>query len=579
MDLPAELSRPSSGSAVVRSDDSDSSDDVGFESGDLDPGFQSTVVDAGWVEPVDSMVVEPIGVQLPQADVVHQTRPGLFDTLPSDILIDAHRVLENWPHAGDRMMLAPLLPVSLQAQRVASALLWHGWSSIPSRERVSAFTSIRDLSNISKGFNELEKAGILSKRQRTDTGRGYTGNRYTFCGLVICQYLVECCHPPLAQVAREILAYHAGLSEAENSRGVRDTLRATDGESRGVRGTPRDSSGEAGVVARKVCDTLPGGYHIPYNHDDDLIDKKSSESNQSVNQGSGGVPSTPRDSATAEGRRVPDTPRGEESEVRGRGVELTPRGRAGRECGVCGSSELNDEACAACGVLVDAPDDSSFWPEWYRDFASRMPSDKLPDWQSLDEDRQAAGWSNDVLRESAARYERKYAGERVSSPSALFRTIAASVASERLRSRRGRGGAAGGARHSGGPRDPGPSVSEESAPAPTQAVCTCEEIAAAEAEAPDSEAQQLWAKTLETLSLELPVTTFETWLKDSVGLRCEGDNLAVRVASVFTIAWIEQRMYQTILRALRGYCGPTWDVHFEVSEQAACRVHGSSMSK
>ena len=38
-----------------------------------------------------------------------------------------------------------------------------------------------------------------------------------------------------------------------------------------------------------------------------------------------------------------------------------------------------------------------------------------------------------------------------------------------------------------------------------------------------------------------------------------------RVPSVFTIAWLEQRMYQTILRALRQSSGELLDVRFQVS--------------
>ena len=285
------------------------------------------------------------------------------------------------------------------------------------------------------------------------------------------------------------------------------------------------------------------------NHDDDLIDNNNIDLiNQSSNQGPGS-----------------------------RSVNLTPRGTASRECPACGLAELNAEACAACGVLFDSLDDSSSWPAWYRDLAARVPPDNLPGWDELLETQLLADWSEDVLREAADRYISQYAGQRVSAPLKLFGKVAASVASERVRSGRGGGGAAGGARRSGRPRDPGPSVSEQPAPVQAQAVCTCEALAAAEAEAEalDPQAQQLWAKTLEALSLELPVTTFETWLKDSEGVRRDGENLAVRVASVFTIAWIEQRMYQSILRALRGCCGPTWDVHFEVSERAACRIHGT----
>ena len=65
--------------------------------------------------------------------------------------------------------------------------------------------------------------------------------------------------------------------------------------------------------------------------------------------------------------------------------------------------------------------------------------------------------------------------------------------------------------------------------------------------------------------MELPRTTFDTWLKETEGLAFDGMDLLVQVPSVFTIAWLEQRMYQTILRALRQSSGDLLDVRFQVS--------------
>ena len=50
--------------------------------------------------------------------------------------------------------------------------------------------------------------------------------------------------------------------------------------------------------------------------------------------------------------------------------------------------------------------------------------------------------------------------------------------------------------------------------------------------------------------------------------------VVVRVPSVFAVSWLEQRMYQTILRALRGCSGNQWNVWFEASEAVVCLVHG-----
>ncbi len=69
--------------------------------------------------------------------------------------------------------------------------------------------------------------------------------------------------------------------------------------------------------------------------------------------------------------------------------------------------------------------------------------------------------------------------------------------------------------------------------------------------------------------MELPRTTFDTWLKETEGLSFDGTDLLVQVPSVFTIAWLEQRMYQTILRALRQASGDLLDVRFLVSAEVA----------
>ena len=106
--------------------------------------------------------------------------------------------------------------------------------------------------------------------------------------------------------------------------------------------------------------------------------------------------------------------------------------------------------------------------------------------------------------------------------------------------------------------------------------CRCEEVAASAELPPSPEAQTMWASALEMLSEGLPSTTFYTWLKETEGLRCDGDNLVVQVPSVFTVAWLEQRMYQTVLRTLRGCYGAQWDVRFEASESVVCPVHGTS---
>ena len=108
--------------------------------------------------------------------------------------------------------------------------------------------------------------------------------------------------------------------------------------------------------------------------------------------------------------------------------------------------------------------------------------------------------------------------------------------------------------------------------------CTCDTVAFAMLDAgsePLAEAQAMWATALEALAEELPRTTFDTWLEATEGVPCEGEILVAKVPSVFTIAWLEQRMYQTILRAVRDSSGPDWDVRFEAGVAGPCRRHGT----
>ena len=81
-------------------------------------------------------------------------------------------------------------------------------------------------------------------------------------------------------------------------------------------------------------------------------------------------------------------------------------------------------------------------------------------------------------------------------------------------------------------------------------------------------ARDTWSATLGQLEMELPRTTFDTWLKETEGIGLDGSDLLVQVSSVFAIEWLEQRMYQTILRALRQASGEALDVKFQVSAEA-----------
>ena len=111
-------------------------------------------------------------------------------------------------------------------------------------------------------------------------------------------------------------------------------------------------------------------------------------------------------------------------------------------------------------------------------------------------------------------------------------------------------------------------------PAP-EAVCTCDEVRERWDHAYNPIAEETWAATLGELELELPDTIFDTWLKGTKGMVFEEMDLVVKVPSVSTIAWLEQRMYQTILRALRQSSGTLLDIRFTAGpDRWTCPLHG-----
>ena len=103
-------------------------------------------------------------------------------------------------------------------------------------------------------------------------------------------------------------------------------------------------------------------------------------------------------------------------------------------------------------------------------------------------------------------------------------------------------------------------------------VCTCRGVPGDE---PDPAADEIWVHALAQLELDLSQATFETWLERTRGIAVYGSDLVVEVPNVFTITWLEQRMYQTILRTLRESSGQPLDVRFH-THYTACHVHSSA---
>ncbi|TET38013.1 MAG: chromosomal replication initiator protein DnaA [Dehalococcoidia bacterium] len=79
-------------------------------------------------------------------------------------------------------------------------------------------------------------------------------------------------------------------------------------------------------------------------------------------------------------------------------------------------------------------------------------------------------------------------------------------------------------------------------------------------------ATEIWEAVLGELQLQVTKTNYDTWLGDTVGLSCQGDQFVVGVLSPFAIEWLERRLYSLIKKTLIGITGQNLDVHFQIHQ-------------
>ena len=68
-------------------------------------------------------------------------------------------------------------------------------------------------------------------------------------------------------------------------------------------------------------------------------------------------------------------------------------------------------------------------------------------------------------------------------------------------------------------------------------------------------AQKLWTASLGQLQLQVPRSSYETWLKGTLGLSIDGDLLSVGAPTTFASEWLERRMHQVIEDVVSGVAG------------------------
>src|SRR5688500_18557298 len=76
--------------------------------------------------------------------------------------------------------------------------------------------------------------------------------------------------------------------------------------------------------------------------------------------------------------------------------------------------------------------------------------------------------------------------------------------------------------------------------------------------------EQVWQAALGQLQLEMPKTTFDTWVRGASLLTHEDGSYVIGVNNAYAKDWLENRLRATIKRTLSGIVGRTVEVRFVV---------------
>jgi len=82
------------------------------------------------------------------------------------------------------------------------------------------------------------------------------------------------------------------------------------------------------------------------------------------------------------------------------------------------------------------------------------------------------------------------------------------------------------------------------------------------------DAKRIWQAALGELQLQLTKATFDTWLKDTIGLAYEDGAFVVGVRNAYAKDWLENRLYAHAARTLASIMNRTVEVRFVVAGQA-----------
>src|SRR5947199_9479679 len=78
------------------------------------------------------------------------------------------------------------------------------------------------------------------------------------------------------------------------------------------------------------------------------------------------------------------------------------------------------------------------------------------------------------------------------------------------------------------------------------------------------QAEQIWQTALGQLQMEIPKSTFDTWVRGTTLLTHEDGSYVVGVHNAYAKDWLENRLSGAVRRTLTGIVGRTVEVRFVV---------------
>lgn len=80
--------------------------------------------------------------------------------------------------------------------------------------------------------------------------------------------------------------------------------------------------------------------------------------------------------------------------------------------------------------------------------------------------------------------------------------------------------------------------------------------------------QELWGAALDELQLQMPRSTFDTWLKNTYIARIEEDRFTIACANPYAKDWLKERLDPKISKTLAGILGRPVTVEYEIASAA-----------